>query len=286
MCGAWATVSEPERSPYQRVLEDRYLKAGRADSAAPMDLGKRARAGHRGLYIAGAAAALLAAVVFRRNWSAEVHLLREFGLLTAGPAQAPGRASAWYALLQSRPILGLVMLDFVDVINYALVGLVLLALHAALRRVSRPAMTTALAVGLVGVAVSFGANHALDILTLSSKHAAATTAADRTAFLIAGEALLALDNPGTPAMSSAVAIAFFLVTVASLIASVAMLRSTVFARSTAWVGIVAHLILLGRFLAIPLPPAYAAIPPSLSAPLLIAWNIMIAKRLIRLARTT
>jgi hypothetical protein len=249
-----------------------------------VDAASHSKPGWRNLYISGATAALLAAVLFRRNWSAEVFLLREFGVITVGPAVAPVRAAGWFELLGTHPILGLVMLDFLDVVNYALVGVLLLALYGALRRLNRGAMLAALAAGLVGVGLSFASNQAFGMLTLSTQHAAAATAAERALFQAAGEALLAQSNPATAQMSQGVASSFFLVTSASLIASVVMLRSDHFGGATAWVGIVAHAILLGRFVTIPLPLAYSAIPPSLAAPLLIVWNVMVAIRLIRLAR--
>jgi hypothetical protein len=145
-------------------------------------------------------------------------------------------------------------------------------------------MLGALATGLTGVALCFASNHAFGMLTLSGQYAGTTTEAERSLYLAAGEALLALSNPGTAQMSFGVASSFLLVTVASLTASLVMLHSGAFSGATAWVGIVAHVILLGRFVTIPLDPAYSAIPPSLSAPLLIAWNVMIAIRLIRLVR--
>ena len=79
----------------------------------------------KGLYRVGGAAALLAGVVFRRNLGVEVSLF--------GP-QAPASVAGWFALLQENRLLGLTLLSIFDVVDYALVGLMLIALAFALRR--------------------------------------------------------------------------------------------------------------------------------------------------------
>ena len=68
----------------------------------------------KGLYKVGGAAALIAAVLFRRNLGAEFSLLRMTGLIGIGPAMAPSSAIAlpqsisavflliWYILIARR----------------------------------------------------------------------------------------------------------------------------------------------------------------------------------------
>ena len=70
-------------------------------------------------------AALLAAILFRRNIGAEVSIF-------TGAAAIPHSAADWYALLQSNPFVGLSFLAAFDLVDYALVGLIFLALAAAL----------------------------------------------------------------------------------------------------------------------------------------------------------
>ena len=77
------------------------------------------------LYRVGSIAALLAALLFRRNIGAEVSLL-------TGVAAIPQTAGGWFTLLQTNPFLGLSFLACFDLANYALEGLVFLALGAAL----------------------------------------------------------------------------------------------------------------------------------------------------------
>lgn len=251
---------------------------------------KTADSSWRGLYRIGGVAALLAAIVFRRNWAAEYSLLRNTGVISSGPTESPISAIDWFALLQAQPFLGLILLDVVDIINIALVGLIYFALYGALRRVSKSWMALATTLGFVGMAVYFASNKAFAMLTLSHRYAAATTDAQRAMFLAAGEALLAINYLGSLYQGAGHYLSLFLVTIAGLIISIVMLRSSIFGRGMAWVGIVAHSFGLLFFvslalapLMLALAPVLLAIPPSLSAPFLLVWYILIALRLFRLS---
>jgi hypothetical protein len=236
----------------------------------------------KGLYRAGGAAALIAAVLFRRNLGAEFSLLRMIGVISFGPATVPSSAMDWFTLLQNNRLVGLTLLELFDVVNYALVGLIYLALYAALRRADAGSMAIATAFGFVGIAVYFASNQAFSMLSLSDQYAAATTDAQRSTFLAAGEAMLAINNPGAIYQGIGVTISLFLVTLAGLIISVVMLRSGIFSRATATVGILAHGFGLGYFVALAFAPAINFLPPSISAPFLLVWYILIARRLFQL----
>ena len=236
----------------------------------------------KSLYKVGGAAALIAAALFRRNLGAEFSLLRMTGLIGSGPATAPSSAMDWFTLLQNNRLVGLTLFELFDVVNYALVGLIYLALYAALRRADAGSMAIATAFGFVGIAVYFASNQAFAMLSLSDQYAAATTDAQRSVFLAAGEAVLAVNNPGAIYQGIGVTIGLFLVTLAGLIISFVMLRSSVFSRATAIVGILAHGFGLGYFVALAFAPAIIAFPPSISAPFLLVWYILVARRLFRL----
>jgi hypothetical protein len=231
----------------------------------------------KALYRVGAGAALTAALLFRRYWSAELLLLRSLGVIGVGPATAPTRAVEWFTLLQSHRLIGLILLDVADLLNYALVGLILLALYAVLRRANWSAMTIAALCGFSGIAVAFASNQAFAMLSLSGRYATAMTETQRSLLLAAGEALLAI-HQGTGFY-----LGLLLVTLSDLIVSLVMLGSGVFSRSTAIVGLVAHVSQLGYFIAVPLMPALVALFPSLAAPFRLAWYILIGRRLLKLA---
>jgi hypothetical protein len=220
-------------------------------------------------------AAIIAVVVFRRHFGAEITLLMDMGLISMEP---PANAFDWFTLLQTNPFLGLLLLDLFDIVNYLLVALIFLALYGALRRSNKVAMTVATASALVGVAVYLASNQAFALLALSDQYAAASTGAMRTQFLAAGEALLATHNP------AGVNLGLFLVALAGLIASLVMLRSRVFGKITAICGLVANSLVLTFYVALPLAPEIAPLFPAASAPFRLLWYILIARRLFQLGR--
>jgi hypothetical protein len=227
------------------------------------------------LYVLGGAAALIAVVVFRRHFGAELTLLMDMGIISM---ESPSSAFDWFALLQDNRLLGLLLLDLFDIVNYLLVGLIFLALYGALRRANKVAMTVAAACALVGVAVYLASNQAFAMLALSDQYAAASTDAMQAMFLSAGEALLAIHNP------AGIQLGLLLVALAGLIISVLMLRSRVFGKVTAILGVVANSLVLTYFVALPVAPAIAFLFPAASAPFRLLWYILIARRLFQLGR--
>ncbi len=240
--------------------------------------------GWRTLYILGGAAALIAVLVFRRNLGAEFYLFKGFGIWDV-PAVTPISAGEWFALLQDNVFVGLTLFGLFDLINYALVGLIFLALFGALRQTNKSAMVVAITFSFVGISVYFASNQAFAMLNLSERYAAATTAAQQAMFLAAGEALLAIDNPGATHQGTGVYLSLLLVLLAGLIISIVMLKSTVFSKWAAWTGILANGLGLGYFLVLIFAPTLIWLPPSLSAPFRLIWYILIALGLFRLARS-
>jgi hypothetical protein len=228
------------------------------------------------LYAIGGVAALVAVVFFRRNCGAELMGFQGFGFIDV-PATLPSSAVDWFALLQEDRLLGLVLLDFVDVVNYVLLCLVFLALYGALHRANKSAMTVATTFGFVGITVYFASNQAFAMLSLNDRYAAATTEAQRSTFLAAGEALLAISR------GTGIYLSLFLVVLAGLIISIVMLRSGIFGKATAYVGIVANGLRLGYFIALAFAPTLIALPIVISAPFRVLWYILIALGLFRLA---
>jgi hypothetical protein len=110
--------------------------------------------GWRTLYKLAGVAILLAVVIFRRNCAAEFDLFRGFGIFNV-PEVIPVRSMDWFKLLQEDPFVGLVLLDVIDLVNYAIVGLTFLALYGALRGTRGIATKVATIFGLVGVTVYF-----------------------------------------------------------------------------------------------------------------------------------
>ena len=235
-----------------------------------------------GLCRVGGIAALVAAIIFRRNLAAEYVLLRAMGMITSGPIAPPTSTLDWFTLLHDNRLVGLTLLNLFDMVNYALVGLILLGLYAALKQTKMSSATLALVIGIVGVAVYFACNQAFAVAALSDQYAAATTDADRSMFLAAGHALLAVQSSGAT-YGNGFFISFFCVEVAGLIMAAIMLRSNLFGRRTAYFGILANVLGLVYYVFQITVPALTAVSMSLSAVFLLIWYALIGVRLLRLA---
>jgi hypothetical protein len=237
----------------------------------------------RGLYQTGAVAAFLAALVFRRNLDAEWMLLRGMGVINVGPAAAPSTIEGWYSLLQQQPLLGLALLNVFDLVNFALVGLITLALAVALRKTNPSRMVIAAALGAAGVAVYFATNQAFPLLLLSRQYAGAVTEAQRAMLLAAGQAALAIHQSASFA-GPGIYLSLLLVSSAGLVISITLLCSPSFGRATAIVGMLANGLLLSYYPVLALAPAWVAIPISISAIFLLVWYLQLGLRLWALCR--
>ena len=239
----------------------------------------------KSLYRVGGVAALIAGVLFRRNIAAEIGLFIKH--------KPPVTVSNWFALLQSNRLLGLSYLNIFDLVNYALVGLMFLALYAVLKRANKSCMAIATALGFLGIAVYFASNTAFSMLSLSDQYAAATTEAKRNMLLAAGQTMLAISrfsdpgsHPGTGGYMS-----LLLIAVAGMITSVVMIRSKVFNRATAYVGILASAFDLAYCIAFAFVPTVdsellAVIFIPAAGLFLMIWHIMVGRRLYQLGKET
>jgi hypothetical protein len=118
----------------------------------------------------------------------------------------------------------------------------------------------------------------LTIFSLSDQYATATTDAQRSMLLAAGQATLAIHyNAGYE--GTGLYLSFFCVTVAGLISSAVMLRSRIFSKVTAYVGLLANGFGLGYYLVLAFAPAMIALPLSISAIFLLTWYVLIGRQL-------
>jgi hypothetical protein len=236
------------------------------------------------LYKVGGWAAWIAVLIFRRWLGSEFLLLRAIGIIRFGPRTMPSSVIDWFTLLQTNGLVALTLLNVFDIVNYSLVGLIFLGLFAALRRANRSYMTLAAVLGFVGIAVYLASNQAFPMLSLSAQYATATTDTQRSMLLGAGQALLAIHNPNSLGPGT---LSFLLVTLAGLIISSVMLRSSIFNKATAYTGILANVFGLGYPIGVVFAPKAAIIPVvasslSVSACFLALWYIGIARKLLRL----
>lgn len=164
-------------------------------------------------------------------------------------------------------------LDFLLLISNLCGVLLFLALYVSLRRVNESYALIALVLGLIAAVLIVPARPISELFSLSELYAAATTDAARSQYLAAGEAILTLFDGTTFLVNT------FLGGLSLLISSFLMLRSKVFSRSTAYVGIVTNMAVCGFFL-----PGVGTFLLFLSLPGYLIWNIQLARRFFQMAR--
>jgi hypothetical protein len=185
----------------------------------------------------------------------------------------PDTAIGWFTLFQSNTLAGLLAFEGLFVVNAVLGILTALALYIALRRVNESFMVIATALALVEAIALIIARPAFDMLFLSEQFATATTDAQRSLFLAAGEAMWATFH------GTAFHLSYNLFSVYLLIVPVVMLRSGIFSRLTTYVGILAAILNWGLYV-----PKIGLFLSILSVVPLAIWLLLIARKLFQLGQ--
>ena len=200
-----------------------------------------------------------------------VHIPLTMVIYIASPP--PETVIGFFTLFQNNRLLGLMGMDLGYLIVNVLAIPTYLAFYIALKRVSQSFMLIATTIGLVAVVALFAARPAFEMLHLSNQYAAATTEAQRATFLAAGEAMLAIFN------GTAFHLHYILGSISLVIISVVMLRSDIFSKVTAYLGIVASMIGFGLYL-----PRIGIAVSLLSVVGLWIWYMLVARRFFLLGR--
>src|SRR5918994_4576758 len=186
----------------------------------------------------------------------------------------PETALGWFTLFEDSKLAGLLAFELLLVISTALGIATTLALYVALRGVNESLMAIAVVVGLLEAVAFIMARPAFEMLYLSEGYAAATTDAQRAMFLGAGEAMLATFN------GTAFHLSINLFSIYFLIVSILMLRSHIFGRVIAYMGILAALFNWALYV-----PQIGIFLSILSiVPFWAIWLILVARKLLQLAR--
>ena len=180
-----------------------------------------------------------------------------------------------FAVLQSRPLVGLVSLDFVIIVDEVLVIPLTLALYLSLRRTHESLVLIATALAAVSLICFIVANPSLNMLYLSQNYAAATTVAERQGLLAAGQAVL------SSWQGTCFHVGYDVGTIGMVLISRVMLRSSSYSRTTAYVGIIAGLVGFGVY--VPKVGVYISI---LSVVGMQVWYVLIAVTLWRVCDLT
>jgi hypothetical protein len=187
----------------------------------------------------------------------------------------PSTVAGHFTLLQSRPVVGLISLDFLIIVDEVLAIPICLALYLSLRRAHESLTLIATALAAASIVCFLVATPALNMLYLSHKYAAATTGVEREGLLAAGQAILS-SWMGTPYQVGNVLGSIYMLLIAWV-----MLRSQVFTQSTAYVGVVAGVLGFGIYV-----PKVGIFISLLSVVGMQLWDVMIALTLFRLSNRT
>jgi len=190
---------------------------------------------------------------------------------------APGTQSteAIFLNLQNNTLGALISLDLFLFIGNLFSILLFLALYTSLKQVSESYALIALAVGLIAVGFLIPARPLIELYSLSGQYTSATTEAAKSHYLAAGEALL----------SSFDGVGWFLNTLLGgsslLVSSILMLRSNLYSKTIAYVGIVSNIAVCIFFI-----PVVGIFLLFLSVPGYAIWYFLLAKRFFQLGRGT
>ncbi len=224
----------------------------------------------KGLYRIGGVAALL-----------QLATVLTIIIVTTTLGLKPGSAEEYFIILQHDRLAGILRDDFSSLIIVALYLGMFPGLYVALRRVNASYSALAALLTFVAVTTCFATHSGFSMIHLSDQYAAATTDAQRSQLLAAGEAVIASDMwNSTGAFMSGI-----LLQGAGVIISMIMLRSKDFSKVTAYAGLLANGFDLAQHILHPFMPSISAILMMMGPPFYLVWFPMLSRDFFRLAAT-
>lgn len=227
----------------------------------------------KSLFKVGGAAAIISALL----------LLIEIIVFTIWPQ--PSNAMGYFTLFQSNQLIGLIDFYLLEVIAYILFLPMFLAIYFAIRRFNESYTIIAISLAILGIAIFLATNNSFNLLSLSNQYMAATTEAQKSMILAVGQAILV--NTGQRAFGG-FNMGFLMISLAGLLFSVVMIRSSQFSKKIAYVGILAFAVSLAEYFRMILLPSSATlllIIAIASGILLLIWLLMVGRRLLQLGKS-
>jgi hypothetical protein len=178
-------------------------------------------------------------------------------------------------LLQTDPLGGLISLDIFLFIGNLFSVALFLVLYVSLRQVDESVALVALVIGLIGAALLIPARPILELFHLSNAYSGAVTESEKSQILAAGTTLLAQFDGIGWYMNT------LLGGLSLLASSFLMLRSDLFSKATAYVGIATNLVLC-MFVV----PSISIFMLFLCLPGYMTWYFLLARRFFQLGRAT
>jgi hypothetical protein len=186
----------------------------------------------------------------------------------------PVSIESWFSLFHNNWLLGLIHQDMLYIVSNILVAVMYLGLYIALRAKNESVMTVALLLGLLGIATYFASNKSFELLGISNQYYAASTETQQFMLLAAGQALL------SGWQGTAFLIYYILNGITLVLISCVMLKSVIFKRTTAVIGLISGVLMM-------IPSTAGTIGLVFSLASLIPWyifSILTARRLLQISR--
>jgi len=179
----------------------------------------------------------------------------------------------FFDLFAENWLLGLLSLDFLYLLNNTILILIYLALFFSLRKNNESAMLIAMVVGFVGITLYYASNVSFEMLTLSKEYLNATSEVQRNSLIGAGSGLMAIYR------GTAFNVYYVLNAITLLVLAIVMLKSQIYSKTTAIIGITSGILMA-------IPSSAGTLGMVLSLASLVPWAIfiiLISKKFFRLA---
>ena len=227
------------------------------------------------VYKVGGIAAFCAELLFRRNFSAEMHMFQGFGIFSV-PDPLPESASGWLTFLADHLFAALSLLEAGEIVNYIIVCLVYFAFYLLMKKHFPRLSALALALTLIAAGTNAFANKSLALWSLNRQYTAADPA-QTSALVGQAETLLSAHQHGFGIQAG-----LFLILLSGLLFAILGLRSNQVKISTAWFGILFNGFALLNFAVMPLVPSLAWVLPTLFAPFRLLWHVMLGIKFLKM----
>jgi hypothetical protein len=187
---------------------------------------------YSGLFLIGGIAAMMAAILFRRNMGAEVSLFV--------PSPYPTSVIEWFQLLQASPLVALSYLKIFDVVNACLLIVVFLALYLKISTLHPGIAVLAFGLRIIGLGLSITQNTALSMISLSNQFVAATSEVQRSSLIAAGQAILAIHGQtGDIYQNTGVYVGYVFLALSGILFSCLMMQHSGFGKVIGMIGLTA-----------------------------------------------
>ena len=195
--------------------------------------------------------------------------------ITLGPY--PSNAEGWFTLLQNNKLVGFSLLSFPTFFGMILYYLTFFGLYSTLKQVNNVYTLLAALFAFLGLTILLITNIAYPMVYLSNQYQAATIESQKILLLAAGETKIATVNTG-------MILGGFFVEGAALIFSIIMLRSNVYGKLIAYLGILGHGLDLTRIVMILafISEKVAAILLMIGALPQFLWLLLVGRRFLQL----